>query len=108
VLDGSAPRQLDGHIIFIGSRRWLEDLRHTPIDATCPVRVHARSSSSAIAHLLLRPDYATGLELVFILDWARSSSCWCRGWARADGIVALAAIAHRRARSWFAFSPAVC
>ncbi|MGE3649175.1 MAG: adenylate/guanylate cyclase domain-containing protein, partial [Reyranellaceae bacterium] len=71
VLDGSAPAEkLDGHIVFIGtSALGLKDLRNTPIDANVPgVEVHAQIVEQVLSRVyLLRPDYATGLELVFTL-----------------------------------------
>jgi adenylate cyclase len=71
VLEGSAPAEkLDGHIVFIGtSALGLKDLRNTPIDANVPgVEVHAQIVEQVLSRIyLLRPDYATGLELIFIL-----------------------------------------
>lgn len=71
VLDGSAPAErLDGHIVFIGtSALGLKDLRNTPIAANVPgVEVHAQIVEQMLSGIhLLRPDYATGLELLFIL-----------------------------------------
>lgn len=70
VLDGSVPAdRLDGHIVFIGtSALGLKDLRHTPIAANVPgVEVHAQIVEQILSGVyLLRPDYATGLELLFI------------------------------------------
>ena len=71
VLDGSAPAdRLDGHIVFVGtSALGLKDLRNTPIDANIPgVEVHAQIVEQVLSRIyLLRPDYAGGLELMFIL-----------------------------------------
>lgn len=70
VLDGSVPTdRLDGHIVFIGtSALGLKDLRNTPIAANVPgVEVHAQIVEQILSGVyLLRPDYATGLELLFI------------------------------------------
>ncbi|MBX3501262.1 MAG: adenylate/guanylate cyclase domain-containing protein [Alphaproteobacteria bacterium] len=71
VLDGSVPAdRIDGHIVFIGtSALGLKDLRNTPIAANVPgVEVHAQIVEQVLSGVyLLRPDFATGLELVFIV-----------------------------------------
>lgn len=109
VLDGSAPAEkLEGHIVFIGtSALGLKDLRNTPIDANVPgVEVHAQIVEQILSRTyLLRPDYATGLELVFIFALGALFVVLV---PRLSGgqmaLVALAAIAIAVLGPWFAFS----
>lgn len=109
VLDGSVPAdKLDGHIVFVGtSALGLKDLRNTPLDANVPgVEVHAQIVEQVLsATYLLRPDYATGLELLFIL---LLGALFVVLVPRLSGgqmaIVALLAIAVAVLGPWFAFS----
>lgn len=109
VLDGSVPAdRLDGHIVFIGtSALGLKDLRHTPIAANVPgVEVHAQIVEQILSRVyLLRPDYATGLELLII---AVLGTLFVVLVPRLSGgqmaLVALAGIAAAVLGPWFAFS----
>jgi len=109
VLDGSAPAdRIDGHIVFVGtSALGLKDLRNTPIAANVPgVEVHAQIVEQILSGTyLLRPDYATGLELLFIL---MLGALFVVLVPRLSGgqmaLVALAGIAIAVFGPWFAFS----
>jgi adenylate cyclase len=58
-----------GYVVFIGSSAaGLFDLQTTPVESGIPgVEAHAQAVESIIANdLLMRPDYAVGLELVYL------------------------------------------
>ncbi len=64
------PGEIEGKILLIGtSAAGLFDLRTTPLDPSVPgVEVHAQAIEQILAGItLLRPDYALGLELGFML-----------------------------------------
>lgn len=68
--DTHAPEDVKGRYIFIGSSATgLMDLRATPLDAAVPgVAVHAQALEQMLAGTyLLRPAYATGAELAFLI-----------------------------------------
>lgn len=71
VLDGSiAPDEIKGRIVFIGaSAAGLLDLRATPLETSVPgVEIHAQAVEQMISgEHLLRPAYATGAELLFLV-----------------------------------------
>ncbi len=70
VLDGTAnPRLIKNHMIVVGtSAVGLEDLRATPLVAALPgVEIHAQVIESILSKSMLqRPNYALGMELVFL------------------------------------------
>jgi adenylate cyclase len=64
------PALVDGKIIIIGSSAaGLKDLRATPINAfEAGVNIHADALEQIIlGEILLRPDWASGAEIVFLL-----------------------------------------
>jgi len=71
VLNGEAlGDQIAGRIMMIGSSAaGLFDLQATPLQASVPgVQAHAQALESIFSNdLLLRPDYALGMELAFII-----------------------------------------
>lgn len=71
VLDGSHdPADIAGRHILIGaSATGLLDLRATPLEASVPgVEIHAQALEQMLSgDYLVRPAYATGLEIVFLL-----------------------------------------
>jgi adenylate cyclase len=71
VLNGSADQsQIANHMVLVGtSAVGLEDYRATPLGVTMPgVEIHAQVIESIISqNLLWRPNYALGMELVFVL-----------------------------------------
>ena len=71
VLNGEAlADQIAGRIMMIGSSAaGLFDLQATPLQASVPgVQAHAQALESIFSNdLLLRPDYALGMELAFII-----------------------------------------
>jgi adenylate cyclase len=70
VLEGEVTSQMvGGYVVFIGSSAaGLFDLQTTPVESGIPgVEAHAQAVESIIANdLLMRPDYAVGLELVYL------------------------------------------
>lgn len=71
IMDGSAsPDEVAGRIVLIGtSAPGLYDLQSTPLETAVPgVQAHAQAIESVFTGaLLLRPDYALGLEIAFLL-----------------------------------------
>jgi len=71
VLDGSKSQgALAGHIFLIGtSAQGLQDLRFDPVNGIVPgVEIHAQAIEQMIqGSLLLRPDWAAPVEVVFLL-----------------------------------------
>lgn len=71
ILDGTANQSLiKNHIILVGtSAVGLEDLRATPLVSALPgVEIHAQLLESVLSkQMLLRPNYALGMELVFMV-----------------------------------------
>lgn len=71
VLSGDATAdQLAGRIVLVGaSAAGLFDLQTTPLETGVPgVQAHAQAIESIFAgDLLLRPDYALGLELAYLI-----------------------------------------
>lgn len=109
VLSGRVPAdRLDGHIVLIGtSALGLKDLRNTPIEANVPgVEVHAQIVEQILSGVyLLRPDYATGLELLFILVLGALFVALVPKLSGGQmALVALVAIAIAVLGPWFAFS----
>lgn len=72
VLDAKAPRDtLQGRIVLVGSTSpGLLDLRATPVGQIYPgVESHANLISGLLdRHLLVRPDYASGYEVLVLLS----------------------------------------
>ena len=108
IIDGSAAAdEIAGRIVLIGtSAPGLFDLQSTPLEAAVPgVEAHAQAIEGVFSgELLLRPDYALGLELAFLLAasliiiglmrWAAVH--WCL-------IVCLLCLAAVNGFSWMAF-----
>ncbi len=99
-----------GRIVFIGtSAAGLFDLQTTPVASGVPgVESHAQALESMfVGALLIRPDYALGLELVYLLcagllliglmRWLAVR--WCL-------VACLACLVAVNAGSWFAFKDA--
>lgn len=64
------PALLEGHIVFVGtSAAGLADLRATPLQPAAPgVTLHAQAAEQILLqHFLVRPDWALGAELVYML-----------------------------------------
>jgi len=70
VLGGTANKRLIArHMVMVGtSAVGLEDLRATPLVSALPgVEVHAQLLESILSNsMLIRPNYALGMELVFL------------------------------------------
>lgn len=108
ILDGTiAPEAVEGRILFVGtSAPGLLDLQATPLAAVVPgVEIHAQITEQILTQRFLnRPDYATGLELVFmtvlgvglILVIRRSNALW-------GAVLALVATSAAVAASWLAY-----
>ncbi|MCC7045432.1 MAG: adenylate/guanylate cyclase domain-containing protein [Alphaproteobacteria bacterium] len=109
VLDGSVdPAEIDGRILFVGtSAAGLMDLRSSPIDLVLPgVEVHAEAVEQIVAGaFLVRPDWATGVELVLLavlglamvvlIPFVGAAGC---------ALLGATAIAAACGTSWYAFS----
>jgi adenylate cyclase len=104
------PALLSGRIVFIGtSAEGLKDVRSTPLAAVIPgVEIHAQVVEQILSGaFLLRPDWADGAELLFLivlglilmLALRRVGALWSAG----IGVVALAGA---MTGSWLAFSRA--
>ncbi len=100
VLGGQAdPALLEGHIVFVGTgAAGLKDLRTTPLDPVAPgVLLHAEATEQILLqHFLVRPDWATGAELLYMLALGgilvlllpRVGPLWCAF----VGVAAIAAV----------------
>jgi adenylate cyclase len=109
VLDATIPADaIAGKILFVGtSAPGLLDLKATPVAALVPgVEVHAQIAEQILTQRFLqRPDFATGLELVFmailglilIVVIQRSHAGW-------GAVLALLAVAGAVIASWLAYS----
>ena len=67
--DTANKRLISGHMVMVGtSAVGLEDLRATPLVSALPgVEVHAQLLESILSDsMLIRPNYALGMELVFL------------------------------------------
>jgi adenylate cyclase len=111
VLDGSfGAKEVAGRDVLIGtSAVGLLDLRATPLDAAVPgVEIHAQALEQMLSgDHLLRPAYATGAELLFLLAVGAAVAVliYSLGAATAAGLGTLAILAIF-AVSWFAFTRA--
>jgi adenylate cyclase len=109
VLDPKFDRsRLKGVIAFVGtSAAGLKDQRPTPLDPVAPgVQIHAQVAEQALSgRFLRRPDWATGLEAVFLLVFGtlmiffldRAGAAW-------GAIVSLGGVALATAASWACFT----
>jgi len=108
VLNGEiGADQIAGRIILIGtSAAGLLDLRATPLEASVPgVELHAQAIEQILkGAYLLRPDFATPAELLYILVIGIIIAVLIyRAGALGSAIVGAAAIAGVVAISWYAF-----
>lgn len=109
--------EIEGRFIFIGtSATGLMDLRTTPLVAALPgVEIHAQALEQMLAgDHLVRPSWATGAELVFLVVAGFLSALLISqsqsvarlistSGAVAAAILSLAAIVGVNALSWFAY-----
>ena len=108
VLDGTFDaKQIAGRDVLIGtSAVGLLDLRATPLDAAVPgVEIHAQALEQMLAgDHLLRPAYATGAELAFLLGFGAFVS-WLiyRLGAVPAALIGALAILAVFAGSWLAY-----
>jgi adenylate cyclase len=108
LLAGRVDRsEIEGRFIFIGSSATgLMDLRTTPLAAALPgVEIHAQALEQMLAgDHLVRPAWATGAELVFLLTVAAMAAFLISrsGAVPAAGLSA-AAIAAVVGFSWFSY-----
>jgi adenylate cyclase len=108
VLAGEVPREdIDGRIILIGtSAAGLLDLRATPLDASVPgVELHAQAVEQIIeGSFLLRPDFATAAELIYILllGILIATLVYLAG-AMVSAVLGALAVAGVVGLSWYAF-----
>lgn len=111
LLDGTANREdIAGRMILIGSSSpLLFDLRATPLDTAVPgVEIHAQALEQIVSGShLVRPDYATGAELLFLLAIG-GLVAWliARAGARTAAAAGLASIASVLALSWWLYANA--
>lgn len=111
ILDGAFDgKAIAGRDILIGtSAVGLLDLRATPLDPAVPgVEVHAQALEQMLSgEYLIRPTYATGLELVYLLA-AGAALAWliARVGAIGAAVVGGAAVALVFAASWLAYAKA--
>jgi adenylate cyclase len=108
VLDGEIGKEeIEGRLILIGtSAAGLLDLRATPLDASVPgVELHAQAIEQIVqGAFLLRPDFATAAELVYILALgALIAVLIYRSGALTGAVLGAASIAAVIALSWYAF-----
>ena len=108
VLAGEVPREdIEGRIILIGtSAAGLLDLRATPLDASVPgVELHAQAVEQIIeGSFLLRPDFATAAELLYILllGILIATLVYLAG-AMVSAVLGALAVAGVVGLSWYAF-----
>lgn len=111
VLEGAlAADAVTGRHIFIGSSApGLLDLRATPLHASVPgVEIHAQALEQMLSgQHLVRPAYATGAELLFLLIVGAGVAYLLRRLGAVPAALAgVAAIAAVIVVSWLAFSQA--
>jgi adenylate cyclase len=108
ILDGSIGREeIEGRIVLIGtSAAGLLDLRATPLEASVAgVELHAQAIEQILeGAFLLRPDFATPAELLYILvlGLVIAVLIYVTG-AAASAVIAGVAIAGVLGVSWYAF-----
>jgi adenylate cyclase len=111
ILDSSFDaKSIAGRDIFIGtSAVGLLDLRATPLDSAVPgVEIHAQALEQMLAgDHLMRPAYATGAELLFLVGIGAAVS-WLiyRLGAVATAVIGALAILAVFAASWLAYRQA--
>jgi adenylate cyclase len=108
VLEGKlAPDALAGKVVLIGtSAAGLFDSRATPIDGAVPgVEIHAQAIEQILLNaFLVRPDYATGLELAFLaLAGAITSLLIFKFGAVLGALAGAASLATVGGLSWLAY-----
>ena len=108
LFDGSVARpEIEGKIILVGvSAEGLKDLRTTPLDGSVPgVELHAQAIEQMLAGThLLRPDYATGLELTFLmLSGLVLTFLILHSGAFAGALVGAVSVASVNLGAWLAF-----
>lgn len=108
VLSGDiGEEQIAGRILLIGtSAAGLLDLRATPIEASVPgVELHAQAVEQIIrGAYLLRPDFATPAELLYILVLGLLIAVLIyRAGALGSAVLGAAAVAFVVGFSWYAF-----
>ena len=108
VLNGEIPaEEVAGRIILVGtSAAGLLDLRATPIEASVPgVELHAQAVEQILkGAFLLRPDFATPAELLYILLLGSLIAVLIyRAGALGSAILSLAGIGLVVGFSWYAF-----
>ncbi len=102
------PAPLAGNIVFMGtSAAGLMDQRHTPLNPLTPgVEVHAQVTEQILLQkFLLRPDWADGAELAFLVVFGVLLILLMRRLGAAGGAaVALLTAGSAFGGSWLAFS----
>lgn len=109
ILDGTFGKdEIAGRHVLIGSSATgLLDLRATPLASSVPgVEIHAQAVEQMLSgEHLVRPAFATGAELIFLLAaGALVASLIRRSGALMAAAIAAAAIAAVAGGSWWAFS----
>ncbi|MEZ5829482.1 MAG: adenylate/guanylate cyclase domain-containing protein [Hyphomicrobiales bacterium] len=109
ILDGEiGADEIEGRILLIGtSAAGLLDLRATPLEASVPgVELHAQAIEQILqGAYLLRPDFATPAELLYILVLGIIIAILIyRAGAMGSAIMGAIAIAAVIGISWYAFS----
>lgn len=101
------PARIEGRILFVGtSAPGLVDLISSPLAKVMPgVEVHAQIAEQILSQTWLhRPDYATGLELVYIVVLGLLLIVLIRRFNAIYGaLLVLAAVVAAGGSSWFAF-----
>lgn len=112
VLEGAAAaRDLEGRIAIVGtSAPGLLDLRATPLDPVISgVEIHAQALEQLLAkRLLVRPDYAKGMEIALTIATALLLGAVVYLWnARISAVVGFASVCAISVGSFLAFSHGV-
>jgi adenylate cyclase len=106
--DQVAREEIDGRIILVGtSAPGLFDLRTTPLDAAVPgVEIHAQAIEQILlGEHLRRPDFATGVELSFLILFGVLLSVMVyRAGAVWSALVGAVVVASALALSWLAYA----
>jgi len=112
VLAGRVPKgSLDGRIAVVGtSAPGLLDLRATPLDPVISgVEINAQALEQLLSkRLLVRPDYAVGMEIVLAILWSLVLALLVYRWgARVSAAVGFASVLMLSLGSLWAFSRGV-
>lgn len=104
---GFDPKPIQGHIVFIGaSAEALQDIKTTPLEPLMPgVELHSQVIEQILTKsYLLRPDWALGSEIVYLLVFGLLIVAFARRASALAGLLLVTiAVTVAIGGSWYAF-----